>query len=113
MIKAIRGAITCTENTAESISENTCLLLQEMMAANDLQKEQLIQVIFSATRDLTAAYPAKFARTLGWTDVPLFCVQEMAVDGSLMMVYPRPHDCGYRRSCSQTSLSQRSAGAAA
>ena len=83
MIKAIRGAITCAENTAESISENTCLLLQEMMAANALQKEQLIQVIFSATKDLTAAYPAKFARSLGWTDVPLFCVQEMAVDGSL------------------------------
>ena len=85
MIKAIRGAITCTENTAESIAENTCLLLNELMCANQLQKEQLIQVIFSATTDLTAAYPAKFARDLGWTDVPLFCVQEMAVDGSLAL----------------------------
>ena len=85
MIKAVRGAITCSENTAESIAENTCLLLKELMAVNHLQKEQLIQVIFSATADLTAAYPAKFARSLGWTEVPLFCVQEMKVDGSLTM----------------------------
>ncbi len=75
MVKAVRGAITCEENTAEAIAENTKLLLGALMDGNDLQKEQLIQVIFSATADLTAAYPAKFARDLGWTEVPLFCVQ--------------------------------------
>lgn len=85
MIKAVRGAITCEENTALSIAENTKLLLNAVMSANGLQKEQLVHVIFSATADLTAAYPAKFARDLGWTEVPLFCVQEMAVDGSLAM----------------------------
>ena len=83
MIKASRGAITCTENTEESIAENTCLLLNELMTVNNLRQEQLIQVIFSATADLSAAYPAKYARTLGWSEVPLFCVQEMAVEGSL------------------------------
>lgn len=85
MIKAIRGAITVEENTAEAIAEATRLLLAEIMALNQLSASALIQVIFSATRDLDAAYPAKFARALGWQDVPLFCVQEMHVPGSLLM----------------------------
>ena len=85
MIKAIRGAITCSENTAEAIAESTQELLKEIISANELQSAQIIQVIFSATADLNAAYPAKYARALGLTDVPLFCVQEMNVKGSLKM----------------------------
>lgn len=85
MIKAIRGAITVENNTAEAIAENTTLLLQSMMTANDLCTEQIVQAVFSATADLNAAYPAKFARMIGWEEIPLFCVQEMAVEGSLSM----------------------------
>jgi chorismate mutase len=51
---------------------------------NDLTTEDIVSATFSATRDLDAAYPAKFARELpGWDQVPLFCVQEMYVEGSL------------------------------
>lgn len=85
MMKAIRGAITITENTAESIREGTVELLNAIMIANDLVAEEIVQVIFSATKDLNAAYPAKFARELGWDNVPLFCVQEMNVVNSLAM----------------------------
>jgi chorismate mutase len=40
-------------------------------------------VIFTATSDLDAAYPARAAREMGWVHVPLLCMQEMAVVGSL------------------------------
>jgi chorismate mutase len=40
-------------------------------------------VLFTATPDLDAAYPAVAARQLGWTETALLCVQEMAVRGSL------------------------------
>lgn len=84
MMKAIRGAHTAAANTAEMIRSCTLELLQAILAENDLRAEEIVSVTFSATRDLDAAYPAKFARELpGWDQVPLFCVQEMHVEGSL------------------------------
>lgn len=83
-MKAIRGAHTAQANTAEAIRSCTLELLQAIMEENGLQAENIINATFTATKDLDAAYPAKFARELpGWDQVPLFCVQEMYVVGSL------------------------------
>ena len=83
-MKAIRGAHTAQANTAEAIRSCTLELLQAIMEENGLQAENIINATFTATKDLDAAYPAKFARELpGWEQVPLFCVQEMYVEGSL------------------------------
>ena len=83
-MKAIRGAHTADANTAEAIRSCTLEMLKAIMAENDLMTEDIVSATFSATRDLDAAYPAKFARELpGWDQVPLFCVQEMYVEGSL------------------------------
>lgn len=40
-------------------------------------------VIFSVTSDLNAVFPAKAARRMGWTDVPLLDVAEIDVPGAL------------------------------
>lgn len=85
MMKAIRGAITVDENTAEAIRESSIMLLETIAKANHFALEDVVQVIFSATKDINAAYPARFAREIGWDTVPLFCVQEMAVEGALAM----------------------------
>ena len=83
-MKAIRGAHTADANTAEAIRSCTLEMLKAIMVENDLTTEDIVSATFSATRDLDAAYPAKFARELpGWDQVPLFCVQEMHVEGSL------------------------------
>lgn len=83
-MKAIRGANTAEANTAEAIEACTMEMLRAILADNDLAAEEIVAVIFTATNDLDAAYPAKFARQLpGWDQVPLFCVQEMHVEGSL------------------------------
>jgi chorismate mutase len=83
-MKAIRGAHTAIANTAEAIRSCTLELLQAILAENQIQAEDIVNATFTATKDLDAAYPAKFARELpGWDQVPLFCVQEMCVEGSL------------------------------
>ena len=83
IIRGIRGATTVAENRPEAILAATRELLQQLTAANDFHPADLASVIFTATADLDAAYPAVAARELGWTHVPLLCMQEMAVAGSL------------------------------
>lgn len=82
-VRALRGAITVQANRESQILEATRTLLSEMMLLNSLDADQLVSVIFTATPDLTAAFPARAARELGWNDVPLLCMTEMAVHGSL------------------------------
>jgi len=81
--RGIRGAVSVDANEVDAIVAATRKLLEQIVVANDLQVEDLISAIFTATPDLDAAYPARAAREIGWVDVPLMCMQEMAVVGSL------------------------------
>lgn len=82
--KGIRGAITVDDNSPESIGSATIKLLQEIVRKNNIDIEMISHVIFSATKDLNADYPAKYARiNLKWKDVPMMCFNEMDVTGSL------------------------------
>ena len=81
--RGIRGAITVRENTRSAITEATRDLLREMVHAHGVARYDVASVIFTATADLDAAYPAVAAREMGWTDIPLLCMQEMAVVDSL------------------------------
>ncbi|MCM1043762.1 MAG: chorismate mutase [Corallococcus sp.] len=79
----IRGAITC-ENNKESIYSQTTLLLKEILKKNCLSKDDVKGVLFTATTDLDCAYPATAARSnLQFDFVPMLCVAEMNVVGSL------------------------------
>lgn len=77
---ALRGAVTCAENTGTEIARQTQRLVAEMMARNGLGHDDLVSVIFTATDDLSADFPAAGARALGLGDVPLLCARELAVD---------------------------------
>ncbi len=46
-------------------------------------KDQVICILFSATKDLNKAYPAKAARELGYVNIGLMCFNEMVVEGGL------------------------------
>jgi chorismate mutase len=83
-VRAIRGAITVPQNTAEAIREAVTELLDELEAQNDIHPADIVSLTFSVTRDLDALFPAAAARTRpGWGDVPLLDVQQMYVEGSL------------------------------
>jgi len=82
-VRAIRGAITVSENTKKSILEGTRELLVEIIKRNDLEILNIISAIFTVTSDLNATFPAIAARELGLTDISLMCTNEIDVPGSL------------------------------
>lgn len=82
-IVSIRGAITVEENTVESILSNTKELLYEIEVRNHIDKDKVISIIFSATKDLNKVYPARAAREMGYVNSGLMCFNEMVVEGSL------------------------------
>lgn len=81
-IVAIRGAITA-ENTKESMLLETQELLEAILENNQIDKQDIVQVTFTCTKDLDEVYPAVAARTLGITEAALMCMQEMYVKGAL------------------------------
>jgi chorismate mutase len=82
-VHAIRGATQADANLRESILEATTELVTEVMTRNDLTTDDVISVIFTATPDLNAEFPAVAARKVGFDDVPLLCASEIDVPGGL------------------------------
>jgi chorismate mutase len=85
-VRAVRGAIQVDSNSREDILDGTTRLLKEVLERNDLTPDDLISVLFTATPDLTAEFPAYAARQLGFTDVPLMCATEMDVPEAMPRV---------------------------
>jgi chorismate mutase len=81
-VRAIRGAITVTENSAEAIGEATRELLSELAARNSLSPDEVISAFFTLTPDLNADFPARAAREMGW-DMPMLDTQEVDVPGAI------------------------------
>ena len=80
-VRALRGATTVDDDTVEQVSERVCALLERMLQRNDVDKDDLVSVIFTATDDLHAMFPAAAARAIGFGDVPLLCARELDIVG--------------------------------
>ncbi|MCR4579758.1 MAG: chorismate mutase [Treponema sp.] len=89
IVKAIRGAITC-DNTKESITDNVCLMCNEIIQQNNLTAADIISIQFSITKDLTVLNPATALRKgnmrIDVSDIALFCTQEAYIDGGIPFV---------------------------
>src|SRR3981081_2240892 len=70
-LRGLRGATTAAANTGQAILDATAELLRGLQEANGFQPEDVESAIFTSSPDLTAEYPARAARLLGWSDVPL------------------------------------------
>jgi len=81
--RGVRGATTVEQNEPAAILEATSELLLALIEANGLLSEDVASALFTVTADLDAAYPARAARDLGWTDAALMCAGEIPVPGSL------------------------------
>ena len=81
--RGIRGATTVETNSATDILEATRQLLTQIVEANGMEVADIASAFFTATPDLTDAFPAQAARDLGWRQVPLLDAQEIPVPGSL------------------------------
>lgn len=82
-VRAIRGAIQVEKNTIADIHSGVHELLGAILEANRLEADDVISVIFTATPDLTADFPAAAAREIGFGAVPLICASEINVPGAL------------------------------
>ena len=82
-VRAVRGAVQIDTDERDAILEGTTELVNEVMARNELTTDDVISVLFTATPDLTAEFPALAARKLGCHDVPLICASEIAVPGAM------------------------------
>jgi chorismate mutase len=85
MCRGVRGATTVREDTGEAIWRATRELMLEVIKANGIEEDDVASVIFTTTPDLTAAYPAKAARDLGWHRTALMGCQEMDVPNGIPM----------------------------
>lgn len=85
-VRAVRGATRVDVDDREAILAATRELVSGVLDANGLQPADVVSIVFTATRDLTAVAPALAARQLGLHDVALICAQEMWVEGSMPRV---------------------------
>ncbi len=85
MMRGVRGATTVRENTEEAMISATQELLKALIDYNGIEEKDVASVFFTTTPDLTAAYPAKAARLLGWNDTALMGMQEADVPTGLKM----------------------------
>jgi len=66
--------------------ERVTEMVTEVMSANGLGVDDFISVIFTATSDLVAEFPAYAARRLGFGEIPLLCARELEIEGSMPRV---------------------------
>jgi chorismate mutase len=85
-LRALRGATTVEQNTAEAILAATDELLRALIDRNELASDEMVSCIFTCTDDLDAEFPAVAARALGLSSVPLLCAREIDVPGALPRV---------------------------
>lgn len=83
-VRGIRGATVTDKDQPESILSATRELLEVIQDRNpSLEPEDIASALFTLTPDLSAVYPAKAARQLGWAHTPLICAQEIPVPGGI------------------------------
>lgn len=78
-VRALRGATTVDIDSVDAIDDAVVELLEALFAHNALEHDDLISVLFTATDDLHAKFPAASARKFGLGDVPLICARELDV----------------------------------
>ena len=84
--RAIRGATQLENDDREHMLDRVAEMVTDVMSANDLDVDDFISVIFTATSDLVSEFPAYAARRLGFGDVPLLCARELEIAGSMPRV---------------------------
>lgn len=80
---ALRGAITLDRDERDHLVERVERLLAEMLGRNDVDHDDLVSIIFTATDDVRSGFPAVAARNMGMGDIPLLCARELDVEGGM------------------------------
>jgi len=80
----IRGATTASGNSVEEMEDAVVELINELILRNNLNKTNLLSIIFTATKDLDACFPASIARKCNGLDSVAFLdCQQMHVSNDV------------------------------
>jgi chorismate mutase len=85
-VRAVRGATQLDADVREHLLDRVAEMVTDVMTSNDLEVDDFISVIFTATSDLVSEFPAYAARRLGFGEVPLICARELEIAGSMPRV---------------------------
>ncbi len=85
-VRAIRGATQLETDDRDHMLERVAEMVTDVMETNELQVDDFVSIIFTATSDLHSEFPAYAARRLGFADVPLICARELEIEGSMPRV---------------------------
>ncbi|MDP9405284.1 MAG: chorismate mutase [Actinomycetota bacterium] len=80
-VVALRGATTLDADTREQVLERTAELLCCLLERNDLNAADVVSLLFTATDDVRAEFPAAAVRAAGIADVPMLCARELGIEG--------------------------------
>ena len=81
-LRALRGATTVDVDTREQVFERVIELLRALFERNGLDHDDVVSIVFTATDDLHAVFPAAAARAYGLGDIPLLCARELDIEGA-------------------------------
>jgi len=71
-ITCIRGATTASGNSLREIEDAVVELISELISRNNLIKNNILSITFTATKDLNACFPASIARKCNGLDSVAF-----------------------------------------
>lgn len=80
-LRALRGAITLERDSRDEVMNKTQRLVNEMLARNEIEHDDIVSIIFTATDDVSSEFPATAARAAGFGDIPLLCARELSIEG--------------------------------
>ena len=83
-ILSVRGATTISSDSKNEVEDKTTNLLNTIIDSNNINKNNILFIIFSTTDDIKSYYPATVARTkLNLNNTALFSTEEPNINGSL------------------------------
>jgi len=85
-LRAARGAIRVPSDEDDVLLGSTERLLSSMLQRNEIDTDDLVSIMFTATDDLRSVFPAEAARRMGLGRVPLLCALEIPVEGAMTSV---------------------------
>jgi chorismate mutase len=85
-VRAVRGATQLEKDDRQQMLDRVSEMVTSVMEANELEVDDFVSVIFTATSDLHSEFPAYAARQLGFGEVPLICARELEITGSMPRV---------------------------
>jgi chorismate mutase len=84
-MRAVRGATVSPENIEEKILEVTIELLNQIIANNKINPDDIISVIFTSTSDITACFPGKAVREMGLGTISVLDTRAPNINGDISL----------------------------